>query len=226
MDFVIMAAGRGERLKPYTNYLPKPMTKIYGKPIIDWILDSIKYLPFSNIFIITGYKENILKRYLKNKDVICIHQSNIIGTANAISSVEDKINKEFIVLPGDMIFNKEDLLHLYKFNNSLLYGKTCNVKDYGVLKIKDNKILNIEEKPFKTKSHFINLSAYHFDKKIFKYIKSTPIVNKEQRITDSINLYIKDNEVNCIFVKKWCHVTYKEDLNREEDKWILDLERN
>jgi len=223
-DVVILCAGQGKRLKPLTIDKPKPMIDVGGKPIIHWIFDALKDFNIERYIVVTGYRSNILESYIKtyiDLPVIFQRQYEYSGTSDAIALVEDLVSNDFIVLAGDTIFLKEDLEKLYKVPNSLLYTKqTERLHEYGTLCLDDIKydyssILHIFEKDTKPISNYVNCSAYHFDKRIFKFIKETPIDNRfrEKIITNSINLFIDaDNMFKGIYIEKLLEITYPKDI--------------
>lgn len=224
-DIVILAAGQGTRLKPYTNDKPKSMVDIGGKPIIEWLCNSIKSLKnIDNIYIVSGYRFNILQPYVKtyiDSSIIFLRQYELTGTADAIGLVENYISNDFLVLAGDTIFLKEDLEKLLKTPNSLLYTKQKDrLYEFGTLDLdKDNNIKHIYEKDTKPVSNFVNCSAYHFDRRIFKYIRLTEVDKRfnERIITNSINLFINDgNEFKGLYIEKLLEVTYPKDIEEVE----------
>jgi len=223
MDLVIMAAGKGTRLYPITEETPKPMVKIHGKPIIDWIFESIEGLQFREIFLILGHKREVIKEHLKDKKGITyIYQENQTGTADAISLVEDMVDKNFMVLPGDTIYLKKDLQNLYNTTNSLLYGHWGeNLCEFGTLKIDfRNQIEYISEKKKNPISKMVNLSAYNFTNDIFQYMPFTELVKGEKVITNTINEFISDNGVfKGVYTEKWYQVTYPQDIKEIESIW-------
>ena len=111
MDAVILAAGKGERLKPVTDKIPKPLIKIRGKPILEWILQDLAKNNITNIYIIVNYMQDKIKEFVDTiKDmyglkIAYIHQPEIIGEVNAISLLPKEISDHFIVLMGDIIIS-------------------------------------------------------------------------------------------------------------------------
>ena len=70
IDVIVMAGGRGERLKPYTDILPKPLVPINSKPMLEHIIENFKYFNFKNFHLILNHQANLIKTYFqtKNKD--------------------------------------------------------------------------------------------------------------------------------------------------------------
>lgn len=197
-DICILAAGRGERLMPHTSDMPKAMVRILNKPIIYWIFDSIKTLSLGYIYIVSGYRYNVIEPYVKtnlNKDVRFIRQEKRTGTADAIYLLKDMIDDDFIVLAGDTIFNPKDLERLAMRQNSLLYTEQRErLYEYGTLDMDGTFIKHINEKSTNPISNIVNCSAYHFNQDIFDYIPQTKVDKRfnERIITNTINLMIDD----------------------------------
>ena len=207
---------------PLTENIPKCMIKIKGKPIIKWIYDRLTSLNYiDNIYIITGYKEKVIKDYGKDNLLGCIYitQENITGTADAISLIKKDISHDFIVLAGDTIYNTIDLINLTKKENTLLYTRhNTKLREFGTIKFWSEDIIgNIYEKKLRPASNCVNISGYHLTREIFNYIDDTPKLRDEKPIPETINLMIDDGiEFRGVYIDKWYHISYKEDIERIE----------
>ena len=73
MKVVILCGGLGSRLAEETKLIPKPMVKLGGKPIICHIMDIYKFYGFNNFILATGYKNNIIEKYFKKKNIKCVY---------------------------------------------------------------------------------------------------------------------------------------------------------
>jgi bifunctional UDP-N-acetylglucosamine pyrophosphorylase/glucosamine-1-phosphate N-acetyltransferase len=229
MDIIILAAGKGERLKPITNDIPKCMVPINDKPIIKHIYDNLIKacinieLQKINLYIISGYQEEPLIDYGRKNlgGAIFISQKYQDGTASAIELAEPYIKSDFVVLAGDTIYSVEDLEKILKNTNSFLYtAKHEDLERYGTLVLNEKgEIIKINEKKTAPKSNYINCSAYHFNKNIFPYIARTKKEDRfgERIITNSINLYLKDgNNLKGIYTENHYDVTFPEDVEKRE----------
>src|SRR3989344_2524566 len=98
MDAVILAAGRGERLRPITDKIPKPLINLYGKPIIEWILQDLNKNNFRDVYIIVNH---LKEKYKLN--IIFIPQPYLGGEVHAVSLLPKDISDPFIVLMGDSL---------------------------------------------------------------------------------------------------------------------------
>ena len=165
MKAIILAGGRGKRLKPVTDYVPKPLVPIKNIPIIEWQIKYLKKFGIDEVIICTGYKTNMIENYLKVKNMgIKISYSiekTPLGTGGAIRKAGKMINeKSFFVINGDTITNI-DLKKLAKKSNSIA---AIELKTkYGILEIKDEKIINFREKK-EISDTWMNAGIYHFQK--------------------------------------------------------------
>ena len=101
-DFIIMAGGKGKRLRPYTDNCPKPMLKLSGKPILETILIKAKKQGFSNFFISINYLGSIIQKYFKNGKnfglkINYIKEKKPLGTLGALGNCKKKIIKKYVI---------------------------------------------------------------------------------------------------------------------------------
>ena len=113
-----MAGGRGKRLRPITDYVPKPLIPIKNIPIIEWQIKYLKKYGISEIIICSGYKSDMIENYLNNKKlgikITYSIENRPLGTGGAIKQASKKIKgNSFLVMNGDIITNI-DLKRLLK----------------------------------------------------------------------------------------------------------------
>ncbi|RXI36541.1 nucleotidyl transferase [Malaciobacter mytili] len=165
---VIMAGGLGSRLGELTKDTPKPMLKIGKKPILELIVENFIAYGFSKFYFSVNYLSHIIKDYFGDGskfgiEISYIEEEKKLGTAGALSLIEDKIDVPFIVSNGDVLTTIEfdKLLDFHIENNS---NATMCVREmiyqvpYGVIKENYNKITEIVEKP--TNKFLINAGIY------------------------------------------------------------------
>ena len=213
MKCVILAAGEGKRVHPLTYTRPKVMLPIANKPILEWNLKNAIDAGFKEFIFVVAYKSEMVRNYFGNGDkwgikIGYINQGQALGTAHAIGMVEKFVN-DFIVLSGDTIFGKQEIKAIAKNKNCIGIIKAENLKDYGTVEIKDKNILKIHEKMENPVTNIINAGIYHFDKKIFDYIRKTKkSIRGEYEITDSINMMLNDISLVSILLKEWKDIVY------------------
>ena len=111
MKAIILAGGRGKRLKPVTDYVPKSLIPLDNIPIIEWQIRYLKKFRVNTIIICTGYKTELIENFLKIKNnfgvkIIFSKEKIPLGTGGAIKQAAKHINeKSFFVLNGDIITN-------------------------------------------------------------------------------------------------------------------------
>lgn len=194
---LIMAGGKGTRLKPFTNILPKPLIPLNNKPVIDHIIDYFVTSGIKNFYIsINKNSHQIMKSYFhqkKNKYKIkFIEEKMPLGTAGSIKYLK-KNKKDFFVTNCDVIFDI-NFYNLYKFHKKNKYDFTVvcsyeeNLLSYGVCKLKKNGLLrNIEEKP--TFSYLANCGLYLLSPRIFKVMPRK--INHPIDMNELISLALK-----------------------------------
>ena len=213
MKCVILAAGEGKRMHPLTFTRPKVMLPIANKPILEWNLINAIEAGIKDFVIIVGYKSEMVRNYFGNGqrwnvNIEYVNQGRAMGTAHAIGVVK-KFVDSFIVLSGDTIFGKQDIENIIQNENSMGLIKIDNAEDYGIVEIDGNRIVKIYEKMQRPFTNVINAGIYHFNKTIFDFIEKTKKSPRgEYEITDSINMMVKDNEMQGVFLSEWRDVVY------------------
>ena len=213
MKCVILAAGEGKRMHSLTFTRPKVMLPIANKPILEWNLLNAIDSGLTEFVFVVGYKSEMVRNYFGDgtnwdASIDYVNQGKALGTAHAIGTVENFVD-DFIVLCGDTIFGEEDFQNIAKNKMSMGLVEVENAKEYGIVKLEGKRIVQIHEKMENPISNVINAGIYHFDSNIFGYIHKTGKSPRgEYEITDSINLLIKEESMEGIFLKEWRDVVY------------------
>ncbi len=182
MEYValILAGGEGTRLKPLTLKIPKPAIPLVNKPFLFYQLDLINEAGIRDVFILSGYKSNILKKIFKknykNLRINFIEEKNPLGTGGAIGFAKDIIKRSAFVFNGDVLFfvNLLDILKKHKERGAMGTLMAIKVEDpsrYGVILSKKNgKIIKFLEKTKNPPTNWINGGLYLFEWEILKEI--------------------------------------------------------
>jgi len=195
---IILAGGRGKRLRPITDYVPKPLVPIKNIPIIDWQIKYLKKYGVNEVIICTGHKTKMIENYLgiKNTGVkikFSIEKSPL-GTGGAIKKAGKMINeKSFFVINGDVITNI-DLTELAKKPNSIASIELRT--KFGILETNGNKISEFKEKKV-ILDLWMNAGIYHLQKEILKDLPNKGDIEKTL-FPD----YAKKGKLNTIKFKK------------------------
>ena len=197
IDAVIMAGGKGVRLKPYTNNIPKPMLELADKPIIAHNIDRLLSVGVKNIYVSVNHlKEQIIKYINKNyKDynIKFIEETSPLGTIGSIKLVKHWENNDILVMNADILTNIDfyDFFVNYKNFNDDMSIATFNIRiniPYGILETNDKQINSLIEKPAFT--YYSNAGIYLIKKEILKYIPE----NEKFDSTDLMEKLIEKNK--------------------------------
>lgn len=192
----IMAGGKGVRLKPFTDILPKPLIPINGIPIIQIIINKFNKILNGEIYISLNYKDKLMKSYLSDfKEKYGLHfisEKKPLGTIGSIKLLDKISNDNIIVTNCDVIinhdYNKILKFHIQKkFDFTLVAVKKKFQMQYGILKFNNNILDEIEEKP--TFNFSINGGFYILKKELVNKIPK----NKRFDLDNLINLCLKNN---------------------------------
>ncbi|MFB5607627.1 MAG: NDP-sugar synthase, partial [Candidatus Nitrosomaritimum yanchengensis] len=170
MKAIILAGGRGKRLKPITDYVPKPLVPLKNVPIIEWQIKYLKKFKVDEIIICTGYKTEMIEHFLDTKDNFGIKisfsiEKNPLGTGGAIKQAGKLIKDDsFFVLNGDTITNI-DLGKLQKKTNSIAAIELRT--KFGIMETVDDKVIKFREKK-EIPNVWMNAGIYHLQKKLLK----------------------------------------------------------
>lgn len=168
LPVVIMAGGKGTRLKPITNVIPKPLVPIGDKTILETIMDQFEEIGCTKFYMSVNYKADMMKYYLgqlnHKYDIEFFQEEKPLGTIGSVSLLKDKINTPFFVSNCDSI-NDQDYRDVYDYhveNHNDLTIVTM-VKSfripYGVIETgEDGLMVSLSEKPELT--YQVNTGVY------------------------------------------------------------------
>lgn len=161
---LILAGGRGERLRPITDYVPKPLVPLNNISLLEWQLRYLQQFDIHDVVICTGYKTELIQNFLSRGgyDQVNISvESEPLGTGGAIKNAASYIHDEFYVLNGDIITDID--INLIKYN----YIASVPMRtQFGTLKIRGDSIIEFNEKQI-IKDKWINAGIYHFGANVF-----------------------------------------------------------
>jgi D,D-heptose 1,7-bisphosphate phosphatase len=192
IDLVILAGGRGKRLGAITSKTPKPLIKVNGIPFIQHLINFYSKFNFENIYIIAGYKGELIKKKFHNKifnliKVTCCIEKKRKDTGGALFEVKNKIKNDFILVNGDsfinvnlqLFFNKKKINYNYIFlNNNTTYKENKKLIN---LDINKKKIVF-----FNKNSKLMNSGIYYFKKNLLTDIKNKKISLENDILTKLI----------------------------------------
>lgn len=196
---VIMAGGRGSRLRPITNILPKPLIPLKKKTILEEIMDEFVEVGSRKFYVSVNYKANIIKNYFEeldsaNYEIQFICEEEPLGTAGSLFLLKNQLNSTFFVSNCDILadINLADLMEYHKKNKNVITVvsvlKNYSIP-YGTLETQEEGLLaDIKEKPEMV--YQINSGLYVLEPEIFEYIQN----NEFLHITDLIKRVLGDKK--------------------------------
>jgi NDP-sugar pyrophosphorylase family protein len=170
MRAIILAGGRGQRLKPITDYIPKSLIPLHNIPIIEWQIKYLKKFGIKEVIICTGYKSKMLENFFAMKNNLNVKikfsiEKTPLGTGGAIKQAGSYIkDKSFFVLNGDVITNI-DLCKLAKKPNSIA---SIELKTkFGIIETVGDKVTEFKEKR-QIAETWMNAGIYHLQKETLR----------------------------------------------------------
>ncbi|SFF17239.1 glucose-1-phosphate thymidylyltransferase [Paenibacillus catalpae] len=229
MKGLILCAGKGSRLYPFTNNLPKTLIPVANTPLLQLSIVKLMELGIDRIGVVIhpSQEADIRGQFGEGEalgiSITYIYQHEAKGIANALKQAKDYISGDaFLLLLGDNLISAplSDLKSDVEFGGvqaSLLLAEVAVPQDYGIAEIQDSRIIGLEEKPAHPKSNLAVLGGYAFTKEIFDAVDEiTPSKRGEYEITDAIQWLIDQQHAVAY------HVT--DQLNIDVgtmDRWLL-----
>jgi dTDP-glucose pyrophosphorylase len=206
---VILAAGRGSRIQPFSTRYPKPILPVCNKPIIEHQIGHMVALGIKEVIIVVGHLGYEIARVLGDGHQLGVkiqyaEQKEILGIAHAVAGLESLISKPFMLFLGDIFFDTLDLALMVKDLRERELAAVIAVKEesdrraiqrnFAVLLNEENLVKRVIEKPRYTNNRLKGCGLYLFDLPIFDAIRRTPrtAMRDEYEITDSIQILIED----------------------------------
>ncbi|MEF8879140.1 MAG: bifunctional sugar-1-phosphate nucleotidylyltransferase/acetyltransferase [Candidatus Thermoplasmatota archaeon] len=229
MKAVILAAGEGRRLRPFTETMPKVMLPVANKPILEHVVDALKNSGIDKVVIVVGYKKESIQEHFKyytDVDIDFVTQEKQLGTAHALLQAKEKIKDDFLVLSGDNIVDSDSILKLMEVESrySMLIKKNPDPSKYGMVKVQNNILKNIVEKPIEeTGKCFISTGIYKFPSSIFDRIEKM-ISEGVMDLSSVVQSLVKDKkQVSVHKAGLWMDIVYPWDLIDVNEVFIQDV---
>ena len=234
MKVILPVAGKGERMRPYTNNLPKCLLPVGGKTIIDWIVEDTLPLKPSETIFITGYKAEAVDRFLERRPdwgrTRTVLQSDPQGLGQAVSLalpyVDD--NEPLLIILGDTLFEADITALAHATENTLYIYKVQDPSRFGVAVTDSNgQIERLVEKPQEFVSDEAIVGIYYIKdvkelRESLRYLMDNDIRTRgEFQLTDALQMMI---ERGCKFrsapVQEWLDCGLPETLI-QTNTWLL-----
>jgi len=219
MQCVILAAGKGTRMRPLTDEKPKPLVEVCGKPLLDHIVEAFPSA-IKELIIVVGYKGEMIREYCGNefhgRPVTYVEQADINGPAKALWLCKDLIKDRFLFMFADDIHGASDLARAVSYTRSILATTSDVPERFGVIvRNPDGTIANIVEKPEAPSSNLVTTGPMVLDKNIFDFPPEQDI-NGEYFMPEIIMRYKEQYPIAVVEEQLWLAIGYPEDIDRAE----------
>lgn len=245
---VILAAGKGTRMRPFSEHWPKPILPVIDKPLMAYQLAMMAALGVRDVVVVIGHLGHEVVRALGDGSaygvsIRYVEQEEMLGIAHAVSRLEPHVDRPFFLFLGDIFFVTEDLGGMVaRFRNRGLGGVLACKRERNLEAIKRNFVVmadvdgvvhRVIEKPRHPRTDLKGCGIYLFDQSFFDAVRRTPrtAMRNEYEITDSIQIFLDDGyrvEAAEVVVADM-NVSYPSDLldlnlllleQRGQDEWL------
>lgn len=217
MKAVILAGGKGTRLRPYTTAFPKPLMPIGDKPILEIIVRQLKSHGIDEIIMAVGHLAELIMTFFGDGSKFGVKikyskEEEPLGTAGPLSLIKNELKETFLVMNGDVLstINYSDLIKYHKESGAMAtvaLNRRSVYIDFGVVKINDSKtIVDYIEKP--TLDYLVSMGIYVFEPDVLNYIP-----NKKFDFPDLVKTLISAGKT----VKGYVYDGYWLDIGRPDD---------
>ena len=224
LPVVIMAGGKGTRLEPYTQILPKPLIPIGEKTITEHIMERFEQFGCSNFDMIVNYKKNFIQSYFGDNDID--HHVNFVeepefwGTAGGLTLLRGRYNKTFFVTNCDILIDADyqDIYNRHKEQENMVTivcAKKRVVIPYGTIHLSSDQVTGLEEKP---KFDFVvNTGLYLVEPEFLDripdatFIHITEVIQRCIEMGDRVGTYLVDEDA-------WMDMGQLEELEKMKRK--------
>ncbi len=229
---VILAAGKGTRMRPFSEHWPKPILPVLGKPLMAYQLEMMAGLGIRRVVVVIGHLGHEVVRALGDGSqwgvkIDYVEQEEMLGIAHAVSRLEAHVDKPFFLFLGDIYFDTENLASMVRrfcdgrgIGGVLACKREPNLeaikRNFVVLVGPDGFVHRVIEKPRHPRTDLKGCGIYLFDLSFFDAVRRTPrtAMRNEYEITDSIQIFLDDGyKVEAAeVVKADMNVSYPADL--------------
>lgn len=228
---VILAAGKGTRMHPFSSHYPKPALPICNKPLLQYQIEMFRALGITDILIVIGHLGHEIAQTFGNGDALgvkikYVEQNKLLGIAAAVGQLEPYISSRFFLVLGDIFFQADNLDSMIRKMDDLNASTILAVKteddpeairrNFTVLFNDDDSVRRVIEKPRHVTTKVKGCGLYLFDLHVFDAIRRTPrtAMRDEYEITDAIQIMVDDGlAVYTDEVVKWdVNLTFPSDV--------------
>ncbi len=203
MRTVILAGGTGKRVFPLAVNKPKPMFRVLGKPLIEYVVEALKEVGLKDFVIVIGHNGEQIRDYFGDGNRLGVSieytvQKDALGMANALETAKGLVEDSFLVVNADDVFEGSLVRRMMEQHKESGAGVVLSCKPveetwkFGIVKMQGDRVTKFVEKPPKGKepSNLAVVGAYVLPKEIFDYYKRVPI--SDHQYEDAVERFIED----------------------------------
>lgn len=222
---ILMVGGLGTRLRPLTQDTPKPMLKVGNKPILQTIVEKFAEYGFVNITMCVNFNASIIRDYFGDGkefgvNIDYVLEQKRMGTAGALSLLKERPSEPFFVMNGDLLTNV-NFEHIFNYHTLHKATATMCVREYdyevpyGVVKMNDNKITAIAEKP--VQKFFVSAGIYMLSPEILDLIPKNEFYDMPALFEKLIKL--SKNVISFPIREYWLDIGRMEEYQRANEEY-------
>lgn len=227
MQTVILAAGRGTRMSPLTDVMPKPMLPVADRPLVAHVADAAIAAGATEIILVIGYRGETVRDYFGNEyqnvAISYVQQDEQRGTADAVRAARSVLHDDWVaVVNGDLLVEEDALGPLFRNQPSVGSTRVDHPSNYGVLDIDERGYVgSVIEKPATPPSNLANAGAYTFPTAALSHLDDLSESSRgEYELTDLLNHVAKTHDITPVQFDRWLDVGRPWEL-LEATEWKL-----
>lgn len=226
MQTVVLAAGKGTRMRPLSESRPKPMLPVAGDPILVHTLSDAISAGATQLVLVVGYKEDVIRDFFGKEfngiPIEYVTQTELTGTAAAVRAAKSVLDdNSFVVLNGDALYDPIGLDELYSVEAAIGATVVEDPRPYGVLEVNSGSVTRVIEKPRDPPSKLINAGAYVFPDDALDWLSTEVSERGEHEITDVVSEMCRRTRVEYVEFETWLDVGRPWEL-LSANEWKLD----
>jgi bifunctional UDP-N-acetylglucosamine pyrophosphorylase/glucosamine-1-phosphate N-acetyltransferase len=211
-----MAAGLGTRLRPHTLTTPKPMLPVAGRPILEWTMESLPSDVDEVVMVVSYLKEKITEHFGDSwggRKISYVEQTELRGTGHAIAQCAPLLRGKFIVMNGDDLYSREDIIAACANDLSILAKPAESKGRFGAFRTDERgNLLDIIEGGDVEVGGLVNIGFYVLDTRFFNFPLVAIKDGAEFGLPQTIVTMAKEHPVAIVKAQFWCPIGYPEDL--------------
>ncbi len=197
---LVLAAGKGKRLKPFTETIPKPLLPVVDKPLVFYSLKLLQELGVEKVVVVVSHLKEIAVRGISEVcerlglNPVFVYQGEELGTGHAVAKALDHLDDDVVVVYGDLFIDDDARRRIREFLEKGVKNVVCgamvdDVSRYGKLVVDSGRVMDIVEKPNEKSPGLVNAGIYVFKHSVLELVEQIPRSSRgEYELTDLIRI--------------------------------------